>query len=1086
MRGRRTEPPYPPVVNARRFHESRPTLSDSTSNVGVSMKFGFASSVKGIRPEARETAQEAARRAGLPLNEWLNAIILQQAAEQGIAPPLVRANSSSDDLSKVNMRLDEIARRIDQVTRGGPAAYAPKRNRNDAEQMADLVARLEQCLGQFTGSQHSPAPTPSVQLPPSLDNAITEITARRRALNGVSAQPRTTSGGFATSEPISRHVPTQDLSGLESQLRQITNQIETLRHPGMEEAIQSVRAELVEIGRTLNEAMPRRAIEAIEKQIQDLSGRIAEGRQSGGDSGALAGIERGLADVRDALRGLMPAETLVGYNEAINALAHKIDLIVAQKDPATLQRLENSITTLREMAAHVASNETMSALGAQVKLLSDKVDRIAADSGASDALNNLEQRIDALSRSLTDRTHAGESVPPRMETLVQSLSDKIDQIQQSRNDSVAFGHLEDRIVKLVQRLDSSDARLGQLDAIERGLADLLIHVEDIRTGKETPSGSGDGASQVDALKQDIVRTQDAVDAMHGTLGNVVDRLTTIEKNIGDGRQKPTAPDNDIVELIQTVRASPVADAPSIVPQQPAAAQAQPPAPLVVSGTAGPADQPLEPGSGPPRPANNPGARIAASEAALGGARPNVTPPGGKSDFIAAARRAAQAASQDPKSRAARPDASKTTGDASLRAKMMTRVKSLFLAASIVAIVAGSIQFTGNIFDFGFFEPTDAKLTKNAETDTANNEITTSATGQDVAAITTEQPARPTAANPPPPIPAADAAALAKLFSPPTLPSLTPAPPAPAPAANVPPLDLSPSAQEVSTPPANTSAPLLGAAPAPKNEVTGSIARPSTEAKPGKPAPAPAAQPVPTDRLPASIGGARLRNAALAGDSAAAYEVAMRYAEGRGVTANLEEAARWFERAASKGLTPAQFRYGSMLEKGQGVKKDLTAAHKLYVAAAGKGHAKAMHNLAVLYAEGAEGKPDYVSAAQWFRKAAEHGVPDSQYNLGVLAARGLGTERNIVESYKWFALAAAQGDRDAGRKRDEVATHLDARTLSAAQQAVKNFVAEPQPPEAIAIPEPAGGWDRTTPPPSSEKPKSASGPLSVTAFDQGKL
>ena len=1051
------------------------------------MKFGFASSVKGIRPEARETAQEAARRAGLPLNEWLNAIILQQAVEQGITPSIGRANTNSDDLSKVNMRLDEITRRIDQVSRGGAAAYAPKRTRDESDQMADLVARLEHYLGQVSGSQHPPA-IPSVQLPPSLDNAIAEITARRRALNGVSAPPRTTTGGFAASEPAPQPVPAQDLSGLENQLRQITNQIETLRRPGVEEAIQAVRAELIEIGRTLNEAMPRRAIEAIEKQIQDLSARIAEGRQAGVDSGALAGVEQGLADVHDALRGLMPAENLVGYNEAIDALTHKIDLIVAQKDPATLQRLENSITTLREMATHVASNETMSALAAQVKMLSDKVDRLAADSGASDALNNLEQRIDALSRSLADRSHAGEAVSPRLETLVQSLSDKIDQIQQSRNDTVAFGHLEDRIVKLVQRLDSSDARLGQLDAIERGLADLLVHVEDIRANKETPSPKSDDAPHVDALKQDIVRTQDAVEAMHGTLGNVVDRLTTIEQNIRDVRQKPPALENDIVELIQTVRGSPVAavtDAPPIVPQLPAAAQAPASAPLAVSGTAGSADQPLEPGSGPPRLSNNPGARIAASQAALGGTRPNATTAGGKSDFIAAARRAAQAAAQDPKGRAGRPDASKTTGGdrASLPAKMMTRVKTLFLAASIVAIAAGSIQFTGNIFDFGFFEPNDARLVKSSETDTANTELTTSAAGREAPAVTAEQSAKPAAANPPPPIPAADAAALAKLFSPPALPSLTPAPAAPT-AATAPPPDLSPLAQDAPTAPANTNPPVLVAPPTPKSDVTGSIARPSAEAKPSR-QPAPAAQPVPSDRLPASLGGTRLRNAALAGDSAAAYEVAMRFAEGRGVPANLEEAARWFERAASKGLTPAQFRYASMLEKGQGVKKDLTAAHRLYVAAAGKGHAKAMHNLAVLYAEGADGKPDYVSAAQWFRKAAEHGVPDSQYNLGVLTARGLGTERNIAESYKWFALAAAQGDRDAGRKRDEVATHLDARTLSAAQQAVKNFVAEAQPPEAIAIPEPSGGWDRTTPP-SSEKPKAAAGPLSITAFEPGKL
>ena len=63
-------------------------------------------------------------------------------------------------------------------------------------------------------------------------------------------------------------MPAQDLSGLEDQLRQITDQIETLRNPGVEEAINALRAELGEIGRALNDAMPRRAIDAIEKQIQ--------------------------------------------------------------------------------------------------------------------------------------------------------------------------------------------------------------------------------------------------------------------------------------------------------------------------------------------------------------------------------------------------------------------------------------------------------------------------------------------------------------------------------------------------------------------------------------------------------------------------------------------------------------------------------------------------------------------------------------------------------------------------------------------------------------------------------------------------
>lgn len=224
---------------------------------------------------------------------------------------------------------------------------------------------------------------------------------------------------------------------------------------------------------------------------------------------------------------------------------------------------------------------------------------------------------------------------------------------------------------------------------------------------------------------------------------------------------------------------------------------------------------------------------------------------------------------------------------------------------------------------------------------------------------------------------------------------------------------------------------------------------------------------------------------MAGDGAAAYEVALRFADGRGVPASPQDAAYWFERAAAKGLTPAQFRYASVLEKGQGVKKDLVQARRLYIAAATKGNGKAMHNLAVLYAEGIEGKPDYGTAAQWFRKAALRGIADSQYNLGVLSARGLGTEKNTTESYKWFALAAAQGDRESAKKRDELAGHMDAEALNDAQHAVKSFVAERQPDDAITVPEPAGGWDNASgAAPRPAKPRTM-GPLSLGAYQAGK-
>ncbi|MGH6675367.1 MAG: tetratricopeptide repeat protein, partial [Xanthobacteraceae bacterium] len=205
-----------------------------------------------------------------------------------------------------------------------------------------------------------------------------------------------------------------------------------------------------------------------------------------------------------------------------------------------------------------------------------------------------------------------------------------------------------------------------------------------------------------------------------------------------------------------------------------------------------------------------------------------------------------------------------------------------------------------------------------------------------------------------------------------------------------------------------------------------------------------------EKLPATIGDAALRKAALAGDPAAAYEIANRFAEGRGVLQNDEQAAYWLQQAAKQGLAPAEFRLGGLYEKGLGVNKDLGKARDLYLSAAEKGNGKAMHNLAVLYAEGVNGPPDYNKAAAWFRKAADHGIRDSQYNLGILYARGIGVQQNDAESYKWFALAAKQGDADAAKKRDQIASHLTPKALAAVRLTVQKWTPQPQPDDAINV------------------------------------
>jgi localization factor PodJL len=703
------------------------------------MTFGVLRSEKRARPEARKVTKEAARQSGMPLGDWFNSVIFRQTHPDNADPRARGADPMhGDELASVNQRLDDLTRRIEQITRSGPAAYAPRRVRNDAQPPEPQAPPL------------APAQPPHIQLPPGLDRAVAEVAARRRALNGEAAQPGAPApmpaaaqmpapmpmpiGGpplaaapQAPPAPMQTPLPTQDLSGLEHQLRRITDQIETLRTPGIEDAITALREELIQIGHVLTEALPRNAIESLEKQILELAIRIDEGRAAGIDQRTLAGIEQGLAEVRNALHGLTPAENLVGFNEAVAGLAQKIDFIVAEKDPATLHQLESAITTLREMAEHIATNEAVTQVANEVLALGEKVDYIARASAGSDALNNLDYRVAAIADALAQRAQGGDSVAPRLEALVQSLSDKIERIQSVPPESGALGNLESRIAHLVEKLDASESRLGHLQAIERGLGDLLAHIEELHTTKTADALRAGAAPAVDDLKQNMARTQDALEAVHGTLGHVVDRLAMIEKEFrSEARPRPSAEDAPAAPVGRlAVRAIPVQPAPipspanlahlppqaapehPAAPLQPALPQAiQPEQPqaaprrrvassLPISGDST-VDEPLEPGSGPPKFS----ARIAASEAALGGVGPAATAPAGKSSFIAAARRAAQAAMQQGQGAPAQRLETEETAKVSLRSRLMKRMKSVFIAASIIAVVIGGFQIAGNVLHLG--------------------------------------------------------------------------------------------------------------------------------------------------------------------------------------------------------------------------------------------------------------------------------------------------------------------------------------------------------------------------------------------------
>ncbi len=260
-----------------------------------------------------------------------------------------------------------------------------------AELIARLSERLEHMMDKRAVAERASPQKPDDEWAQGIDQAVAEIAARQRMLDegsmadlarankssGVKS-PAVKSPGAKSSGARSPAAQSSldGVAGLERHLRQISQQIETLRRPCPYEAdVGSLRRDLADIKRTLAEAMPRFAVDVIEDQVRALSSRV-EGGRDGADGVALASLELRLARVHDALNRLAPAENLAGLQAEVSALSRKIDTVAANgTDRGTMQQLEEAIVELRRVSERVASGDVLTKLANEVRSVSEKIDR---------------------------------------------------------------------------------------------------------------------------------------------------------------------------------------------------------------------------------------------------------------------------------------------------------------------------------------------------------------------------------------------------------------------------------------------------------------------------------------------------------------------------------------------------------------------------------------------------------------------------------------------------------------------------------------------------------------------------------------
>ena len=772
-------------------------------------------------------------------------------------------------------------------------------------------------------------------------------------------------------------------------------------------------------------------VRELERRLGQVADRLEHHEGTAVDAGLVEAMEKRLAALQSRLEetsGLqLDPASLRSLEGRLDDISHRLETQVAGApglDPEIARNLEEQVAVLsQQLAKPGKATADFDEIGPRL----DSIEQSIA--GSREALLQAARRAaEEAVNSIAGSGPANASVSALADDL--RALDTLARRSDERN-SKTFEAIHDTLLKIVERLgaleqggaalkDEGDKlAVSGAPSIEPDERDPFVGPESppkpSATARMSPAEAATAAASA-ALEEGAGERAPQAAAKTSMLGGLT-RVLTGRKEREAAAQEPKA------------RASEAADAALDTPLDPKTA-----------------NEPLEPGSGTPdlnaimrrvRDERGPGASSASLDA-------------GKSDFIAAARRAAQAAAAEAETIKHRPSMKMPARGLKFGDILKGRTKPVLIGATALLVVLAALQL-GKAFLSGGSHPHPAAVS--AVTPKATPELKAEAipsetaapkpagkTGQDHAATADANHAMQ--ATPASPQHQADKAAASSTAPQPALEA--DAKPVPAPAAQVP----APSPRMATPAPSSAAgdSAASGAAPTPSDQTVAAI-EPDHNAAPAASAPAAAtpnaasgAQNTQVTQTamaaPADIGPVALREAADAGDPKAMFEIGSRYAEGRGVKVDMAKAALWYTQAAKAGLAPAEYRIGNLYEKGTGVDRDIAKAKDWYTKAAEQGNASAMHNLAVLYAMGADGTTDEKLAAKWFTKAAELGVKDSQYNLGILAAKGAGMPQNLEESYKWFALVAKTGDRDAAAKRDEVAKALRPDQLKKARATVE--------------------------------------------------
>jgi len=515
------------------------------------MKSGIPWSVKGIEPGAREAAKDAARRSGLTLGEWLNNIILEQvdgtgAARPQSAPahPKERFDSIAEELALMGARRPQPAssRYFDFVP--------PQQNAIDFDSVIDRIENNERCLTEALGSINERIAAITTQLSKQMELAQSRpdatadyealATALRNIVGHLEISERRTHDALTSVQErlqsLSSTAPTESgdhagrLENLENIIAAFTERVDRQLAEQTLESSHALQSQLVVIAERVE------ALEAFSDNLRDEP-----------QAAALESVKAEIGEIERHMQALA-TDAQCGLKQSTEARG---DIARVQIDIARLKADIGQLNQrMDETKGEAAIQDDIQSLRKLIEQLSARVAQLPA--------GDIEQRLSDTARRISDIEIRGRALPQISEVAqrIQELEERLVQERPGPALQPELDELREQILRTNDRLADTEERLSSVGAIERSISQLFQALEDNREDvhevaeeaarrvmqellREQSKLAADAPSDVQALEEALgalrqqcaemdQQTEETFGALHDTLEEIINKLTSLE------------------------------------------------------------------------------------------------------------------------------------------------------------------------------------------------------------------------------------------------------------------------------------------------------------------------------------------------------------------------------------------------------------------------------------------------------------------------------------------------------------------------------------------------------------------------------